>query len=332
MAGQNRVFKEGEVLFRQGDAADCMYLVRRGALKVFIAKDDSEVTLATLDAGAIVGEMAFFDNKPRSASVKAATATEVTEISRADFNKLLTQIPKWMVTMMQSLSGRLRSTNERLEKLEDASRVAAGGSILPGQKYPFQIIQKSLRCLTLSLARDGEKLGREHAVTLENTKELWNEIVSAEPAVFDRLLGKLISTGMVAVRKNEMKQDVIVFVNRGAFALLADTLSKYAPRFSAAKPFLDEHALVLLRTLVDSTVSSGYESLNVNLMELAAQTKAKGVDTSSWGNAIGELVKKFDLKIAKNGSAIMVKINAKEHKNLRTAVDLMAELHAEGLS
>jgi CRP-like cAMP-binding protein len=43
VAGQNKVFREGDMVFRQGDPADCMYLVRKGSLRVLIEKEEGEV-------------------------------------------------------------------------------------------------------------------------------------------------------------------------------------------------------------------------------------------------------------------------------------------------
>ena len=86
MAGTVRILKDGEILFRSGEKADSMYIVRKGALKVYFLKGNEEVQLALLSDGAIVGEMAFFDQKPRSAHVKALAQSEVTEISRSDFD------------------------------------------------------------------------------------------------------------------------------------------------------------------------------------------------------------------------------------------------------
>src|SRR5690606_13731094 len=117
---------------------------RKGQLKVFLQKGNEEIPLATLHEGAIVGEMAFIDDKPRSASVRSLVPCELTVITRADFDKLLTQVPKWMVSMLQSLSGRLRTTNEKLQKLEQAQLLAStpaeGSKILPNQRYPYQTI------------------------------------------------------------------------------------------------------------------------------------------------------------------------------------------------
>ena len=84
MAGNVKSIKAGAVLFRAGDPADGMYLVRKGELMVYLEQNGTEVKLANVGAGNMIGEMAFFDKKPRSASVKANEDTEITIITNAD--------------------------------------------------------------------------------------------------------------------------------------------------------------------------------------------------------------------------------------------------------
>ena len=105
MAGKNIILKKGEVLFNYGDASDGMFLVRKGDIKIFIHDNqDNEIVLAEVTSGAMIGEMALFDNKPRSASAAAITDVEITHISKADFNRIMKQIPKWFVNLMSTLS------------------------------------------------------------------------------------------------------------------------------------------------------------------------------------------------------------------------------------
>jgi CRP-like cAMP-binding protein len=61
-AAQNFVKKlaSGELLFKEGDTPDAMYVVKRGRLIVFKQKGSSEVELAQISTGQMVGEMAFF--------------------------------------------------------------------------------------------------------------------------------------------------------------------------------------------------------------------------------------------------------------------------------
>ncbi|MFN9067517.1 MAG: cyclic nucleotide-binding domain-containing protein, partial [Bdellovibrionales bacterium] len=64
-------------LFREGDAPDAMYILKTGELAITKTKGTSEIILATLSPGGMVGEMAIFDMKPRSANVKALKDSEV---------------------------------------------------------------------------------------------------------------------------------------------------------------------------------------------------------------------------------------------------------------
>ena len=80
-------------LFREGDAPDAMYIVKSGTLAVTKTKGNTEVVLAEIKPGSMVGEMALFDNKPRSANVKATSETEVIALPYESLNKQLDGLP-----------------------------------------------------------------------------------------------------------------------------------------------------------------------------------------------------------------------------------------------
>lgn len=67
----------GEMIFREGDKADGLYLIRRGSVTVSRQISGKEVVLAYVSAGNYVGEMGLVSNSPRSATIKAASPTEV---------------------------------------------------------------------------------------------------------------------------------------------------------------------------------------------------------------------------------------------------------------
>lgn len=72
---QERFVKSGEVLFREGDDAIAMYIVKEGDLKVYRERSTGEQILGHVLSGDMVGEMALFDNdapKKRTATVQAA--------------------------------------------------------------------------------------------------------------------------------------------------------------------------------------------------------------------------------------------------------------------
>src|SRR6185503_21256562 len=72
----------GRVVFRRGDPANGCYLILSGAVKVTLpTTGGQEALLAILSKGDIVGEMALLDRQPRSATVTAVRACELSYIS-----------------------------------------------------------------------------------------------------------------------------------------------------------------------------------------------------------------------------------------------------------
>lgn len=325
MAGQNKVFKANEVLFHIGDPADVMYIVRKGTLRVFFPKGGEEVTVATLKDGAIVGEMAFFDDKPRSASVKAQDDTEVTIITKPDFEKLLTQVPKWIVTMMQSLVGRLRQANERLQTLEasGATPTGAAGSgnkgtgspILPNQRHAYQHAHRAMKFVMLAFAKDGEKDGKDVLVQKEYAFKLWRELLGEDDDLFEKTLATLQKAKMIALKPNQQRVACIWFVNRGMLMNFIEFFGKTAPLFKPLSPFLSPAALAFFGAMVDEVAGSGYEQLNINVATFLSTQKAKGAEVGEWAKSIPELTAIVpDLKVVKNGQDLLVKIVLKDHK------------------
>jgi CRP/FNR family cyclic AMP-dependent transcriptional regulator len=76
-AGGVKTLKKGEILFREGDPSDAMYVIKKGRIAITKAKGTKEIVLAELVPGEMLGEMAFFDDKPRSAGAKASVDAEV---------------------------------------------------------------------------------------------------------------------------------------------------------------------------------------------------------------------------------------------------------------
>jgi CRP-like cAMP-binding protein/thioredoxin reductase/Fe-S-cluster-containing hydrogenase component 2 len=89
---QLKAFKKGETLFKEGDIGDCLYVIRKGSVK--IARRNSagqEITQTYLAAGNLVGEMALMalEPRPRSATVSAVVPCDTIVISKADFSAIL---------------------------------------------------------------------------------------------------------------------------------------------------------------------------------------------------------------------------------------------------
>ena len=82
--------KEGDVIIRQGEAADCCYILKEGVCEVSISMGDSEPTpVAMLEEGQWFGEEALLSGKPRNATVTMATDGVLMKLDRKDFDALL---------------------------------------------------------------------------------------------------------------------------------------------------------------------------------------------------------------------------------------------------
>ena len=99
------VLDGGEVLFKEGDAADGMYIVKSGALRI----RSGSVVYEDAVAGGIVGEMAIVEDAlPRSAMVYALGRSEVVKIDEKRFFAMVANTPAFARTVMLVLSRRLR--------------------------------------------------------------------------------------------------------------------------------------------------------------------------------------------------------------------------------
>ncbi len=113
-----RTFQANDVLFYQGDPGQMCQIIMRGRVKVYvIGEDGRELSVCILGPGEIVGEMALFEDLPRSASVETFEETETLELSREVLIRGLHRSPRLALGLLRAMSSRLRSTTEEAEGL-----------------------------------------------------------------------------------------------------------------------------------------------------------------------------------------------------------------------
>jgi len=104
-----------EVLFREGDNADGFYAVETGGLKATrLSPDGNEQLIALFSDGEVIGEMAIFDEFPRSATITALKPSTVIFCSRDAFFEFADENPPIYRHMLSMMAGRLRATNDSL--------------------------------------------------------------------------------------------------------------------------------------------------------------------------------------------------------------------------
>lgn len=101
-------FKAGDVIFREGDEAKELFVIKSGQVRIQIGNR----TVTELGTDHIFGEMALIDSEPRSATAVAVTDVELVPVSEKQFLFLVSQTPYFALKVMRVLAQRLRVTNK----------------------------------------------------------------------------------------------------------------------------------------------------------------------------------------------------------------------------
>ncbi len=121
---QEQSFENREVVFREGDPGDRLFILLQGTMHVYVTRESKVITYNRLQPGECFGEMALIENVPRSATVQAEAPSMCLTLSRQDFLELLNNYPLVVLRLMQVLVPRLRSTNIQLQHYASQTRRA----------------------------------------------------------------------------------------------------------------------------------------------------------------------------------------------------------------
>ncbi len=117
-----RVLEKGEVLFREGDTGDNLYIVKEGVISIGIRlPDGSDHEIAQFTPGDFFGEMSIFDNAPRSATCTAVRRTSLYSLSKTSFADIIERHPQTALSLMYRMlnvtTQRLRNTSEFVSEM-----------------------------------------------------------------------------------------------------------------------------------------------------------------------------------------------------------------------
>jgi hypothetical protein len=115
-----RTYTKGEPIFTKGDVGSELFVVLEGEIRIHLDHEGREVTLARIGPSMVLGEMAVFDEQPRSASAQASTDTTVRVLRRDKLRAVVHEHPEVLLEFVKNLSQRIRVMNEQLEAQETA--------------------------------------------------------------------------------------------------------------------------------------------------------------------------------------------------------------------
>lgn len=116
-------YAAGQVICRQGEPGDSMFIIQAGRAIAVCNDGAVEVVVGELVAGDVFGEMAIVDHQPRSATVRAEGKARVLTLDRRAFLRQVHEDPSLAFRVLERMSARIRSLNDdvcRLTRAEHA--------------------------------------------------------------------------------------------------------------------------------------------------------------------------------------------------------------------
>jgi CRP-like cAMP-binding protein len=125
-------YRDGDVICRQGDPGDRMYMIQAGRVVVCREDDGTEVPVAELTAGHVFGEMSIFDRKPRSATVRVKGAARILTLDKRAFLRGVHEDPSLAYRILEEMSLRIRRLDEEISWLKRGAAEARAPGSPPG--------------------------------------------------------------------------------------------------------------------------------------------------------------------------------------------------------
>ena len=187
--------ERGDVLFREGDQGNRLYVIGEGKIKLGLTSvDGRENLLAVLGPGEMFGELSLFDPGPRTATATAVAETQLIELGHDDLSSFLSGRPAVASSMLAALARRLRRTNDSLADLVFTD--------VPGR------VAKALLDLSYRFGRPAED---GILVAHDLTQEELAQLVGASRETVNKALADFASRGWI---KLEARAVVLLDVER----------------------------------------------------------------------------------------------------------------------
>jgi CRP/FNR family cyclic AMP-dependent transcriptional regulator len=174
----------GARIIEAEDASSTAHIVIDGAVKVLIERQNgSEVFLAILGAGEVVGEMGLIDHHVRSATVVTIVESTIASMTSIEFQRCLRTMPQMTYNLLEILSRRLRVANGRIEALAS-----------------LDVEGRVARCLLdLAEAYGDPIVNGGHRIAIRFTQEELAALVGASRVRINQVLGEYKRRRYIAV-------------------------------------------------------------------------------------------------------------------------------------
>jgi CRP-like cAMP-binding protein len=235
--------KTGEVLFREGDESDAMYVVKSGRLAITKSKGSGEIILAEKKKGEMLGEMAFFDHKPRSAGVKAITDAEVIVLPFSSLYAQFKTFPEWLKAVVKTVNSHLRNANARIKNLEQASGADE-------EVFPPHLVTRLAAVISLIGFKAGEKTEGGLVIPFSVLRNYCIQIFQQPTNKLEKMMEVFSALGLMRVEELGEGKRRITLVKHDVITAFVDWYNKYLFTEESKRVPLTEKEMPALRALV----------------------------------------------------------------------------------
>lgn len=119
MANDSTMYRSGEALFHEGSESNSLFLIKVGRISIRKTVEGGFIEIAQIGPNQILGEVGFFDRRPRSADAVAITFCEAVEIPYEALKHIFDPAPDYLKKIMVGLASRLREADEVIRELKE---------------------------------------------------------------------------------------------------------------------------------------------------------------------------------------------------------------------
>lgn len=182
-------YSRKSIVFHEGDHGDTLYIIKGGRVKIAkVAIDGREKTLTILQPGDFFGEMAIFDNMPRSATAEAIDSdVRLFGLNKKDFERLIHEFPSIALRIMKDLTRRIRQINQQVEDLA------------------FKDVHGRVSSTLFQLLETEEEISGQTLTRLRMTHQDLANMVGSSRETVTRALNRLQNEGIIAISHQQIQ-------------------------------------------------------------------------------------------------------------------------------
>ena len=187
MAGLGKLYKDGEIICRQGDTGNCMYVIQAGEVEIFREEDGRDVRLRIAGPNEFFGEMGLFgENSNRSAWIRTKTQCELAEISYSRYRQLAEDDPGILFALAGQMATRLRNTSRKVSDLA------------------FLDVTGRVARTLLDLCKQPDAMTHPDGMQIKITRQEIGRIVGCSREMVGRVLKSLEEQGLISAKGKTM--------------------------------------------------------------------------------------------------------------------------------